>query len=63
MAKVVIEFDTDNDAFDKGNNAEVVRVMRDAARKIEHGIIPATLFDLNGNNIGSLTIDDERGQQ
>lgn len=66
MAKVLIEFDVDNDAFVVGFSAELRRVLSTAAHKVveQRRRKPATvctapesadiLRDVNGNSIGTV---------
>lgn len=57
MSKDVrITIDTGNAAFDDGNReAEVARILREAADRIEAGAEDFTLRDINGNKVGSVT--------
>lgn len=57
--EVKIAFSIESAAFDN-RNTEIARVLRDAARQIEHDIIPSLLWDNNGNRIGEIIIDDEQ---
>lgn len=55
---------TDNAAFDDGNKpAEVVRILRDIADRIEAGAeVPyfyQTILDINGNDVGRYAEKDE----
>ena len=56
MAKLEIQFATDNAAFADGNGeAEIARILRALADKIEDGgrdDMQIYLADLNGNGIG-----------
>ena len=53
---VTLTIDTGNAAFDDGNReAEVARILREAADKIEAGYEDFTLRDYNGNKVGSVT--------
>jgi hypothetical protein len=45
-------FDTDNDAFTGDPTPEVVRILREAATRIESGWSEGTVYDLNGNRVG-----------
>ena len=56
--KIKIEFDTDNDSFQKGFYSEVKKVLSDVENVIEcHGIlieIDSPIYDTNGNKIGKV---------
>lgn len=53
---VTLTIDTGNAAFDDGNReAEVARILREAADKIEAGYEDFTLRDYNGNKVGTVT--------
>lgn len=50
-----IKINTDNDAFQGGNGrAEIARIFRNIADKIEAGESPRTILDVNGNTVGSI---------
>ncbi len=61
---IVIKIRTDNDAFEPDETGEVARILRDAADRIETFALDrqpddnrqVTLYDINGNLVGSLTI-------
>ena len=55
MAKLTMEINMDNAAFEDCNGTEVARMLRDMAQTMdgcdllrEHGL----LFDINGNKVG-----------
>ena len=49
-----IQFSTDNAAFDDDNMRDAIaRILRDIARKVEHGTSNGTVRDVNGNSIGT----------
>jgi hypothetical protein len=51
-----ITIDTGNAAFDDGNReAEVARILRAAADRIEAGAEDFSLRDFNGNTVGHVT--------
>ena len=51
-------FDTGNDAFAGGfGHAEVARILRDAAEKIEKGLTDGGCRDLNGNRVGDFALN------
>lgn len=53
---VTLTINTGNAAFDDGNReAEVARILREAADKIEAGYEDFTLRDYNGNKVGTVT--------
>lgn len=56
---VRIKIETNNAAFGEDPAPEVARILRKAAQDIEeHGIDAAgSLFDINGNKVGTLDID------
>lgn len=57
--KVLIEFDTDNDAFRGNLRGEIRSVIKQAAEKLLDGrILPKSnkLFDSNGNSIGAVQV-------
>lgn len=44
---------TFNDAFAEGGNAEVARILRELANRVEHyGQTEGSLYDVNGNRVG-----------
>ena len=50
---LTIEIETSNAAFADGNEAaELARILREAARKIENGHMGFKLYDYNGNHVG-----------
>ena len=55
MSKLVIEINTDNDAFGDYPAVEITRILRVQAKKIEEwGIEDRPILDLNGTKVGSL---------
>lgn len=58
MSKIIIEFETNNDAF-KGENLcpEIARILCELARKIEDYDRPGDMkvVDVNGNKVGTVT--------
>lgn len=58
MLKIRIE--TKNSAFDetefRGREEECARILRDVAQKIIDGQTYGSLFDINGNNVGSFNL-------
>lgn len=60
MTKFILEIETDNDTFADGNlEEEVARILRKAAAAVEDGIAWCHLYDINGNRVGSYSIDDD----
>lgn len=59
---ITITIKTDNAAFDGDvydRSAEVVRILRALAHKLENagsGCCPASLYDVNGNKVGAVTL-------
>lgn len=54
-----LKIETDNAAFEDDNLlAEVARILRVAADKVEQGDHPASLRDVNGNKVGDLSFDN-----
>ena len=50
---LTIEIETGGEAFADGNEAaELARILREAARKIENGHTEFKLRDYNGNRVG-----------
>jgi hypothetical protein len=50
-----IKINTENDAFQGGNGrAEIARILRELADKIEAGESPRTILDVNGNTVGRI---------
>lgn len=53
MARMVINIEMDNAAFDIDPHAEVARILHDLADRMADGINDVTrIFDANGNRIG-----------
>jgi len=52
---MTITIKTGNDAFAHGNRErEVARILRKLAERIERGITPEVLVDINGNHVGTV---------
>lgn len=47
-----VEIKTDNAAFSDNSNAELARILRELAKRIENGEQHGRLRDLNGNKVG-----------
>jgi len=53
-----LSFDTGNAAFDGGNGPiEAARLLRHTASRIERGTDAGMIFDINGNKVGSWSVD------
>jgi hypothetical protein len=59
MEKIEITIETVNAAFEENDNAEVARILRELADKLESGQNPERLRDINGNNVGTVIITFE----
>lgn len=57
MNELKININLDNDAFypQPRENKEVARILMELAEKIEKGIKPGILHDINGNKVGQVT--------
>lgn len=53
---LLVRIKTDNAAFEEDRDAELARILRIAADKIEHGNETAKLYDVNGNAVGEFKI-------
>lgn len=49
---------TDNDAFSEDAGAEVARILREIAEKVENGSTGSGVLDYNGNRVGQFTLDE-----
>ena len=48
-----LEFETDNAAFDDGNDErEIIRILHAVALRV-HGYREGAIYDVNGNRVGS----------
>lgn len=57
MSKIMIEFETDNAAFEDENLClEIARILGDLARRIESYDHPGDMnvYDVNGNKVGTV---------
>lgn len=60
MFKLTIK--TDNAAFTDDPDAEVARILRAAADRVENGEMPGALRDINGNTVGRFElVGDQEG--
>lgn len=63
---VTITIDCDNAAFEAHADLEVVRILRDLARRIDDGegtplgtsAYPLSLRDINGNTVGTMEVSE-----
>ena len=46
-----LAIDTDNAAFDEGGGAEIARILREVAERIERGDVSGSARDINGNTV------------
>ena len=56
---LIIEIETGNDAFACNETAELARILRVAAGRIENGNMEFRLHDYNGNRVGYCEYDAE----
>ena len=54
-----INFSTDNDAFAGEPATEICRILRQIARRIEHGEFTGGIVDANGNKIGEYDVGED----
>jgi hypothetical protein len=47
-----LTIETDNAAFNDGGNAEVARLLREVAERVEDSTTDGTVKDINGNTVG-----------
>lgn len=59
MAEFRVQFGIDKDAFADQRDAEIARILRDAADHIERGEWQRVVKDINGNTIGDYGINTE----
>ena len=56
MAKFTLEIELDNDAFADDADMEIARLLRDAAKRVNGGLLgrrgEMLLRDVNGNTVG-----------
>ena len=57
MRNVTISIETSNAAFQDGKCGwELARILRDMADQFERGEVPSWPRDINGNNVGRITV-------
>jgi hypothetical protein len=54
---MIIEFSTDNAAFDD-ERVEVVRILQLIAARVENGDVSGVIRDSNGNRVGQWNLTD-----
>jgi hypothetical protein len=54
-----LKFDTDNAAFEDEPRAEISRILRAVARRVDSGADFGRVADENGNSVGSFTYEGE----
>lgn len=54
-----ITVNTDNAAFDENPKAEVARILRSIADKVEAGSEPISVRDINGNKVGTFEVSED----
>lgn len=52
MKKIIIEIETENDAFVGREEQEVARILEGLSYEISQGMRPEKLRDYNGNTVG-----------
>ena len=50
--KFTLNIDCNNAAFEGDTDAEVARILKEVAEKIEGGASSGTISDINGNRVG-----------
>lgn len=56
MSEFRILFKIDNDAFVDGRDAEIARILRDVADRLDEGQSGGNVRDYNGNTVGDFGI-------
>lgn len=56
--KLTLEFNMDNAAFGDGHEYEAARILRKYADNIEAGADYVALMDINGNRVGTMSIEE-----
>lgn len=59
---LTIKIKMDNAAFDGDYQPEVQRILRDLADDIDYKILRRQLHDINGNQVGTVTLTGARGR-
>lgn len=66
MAKVIVQFNTDNDSFKENMNLETRLILEQAWERLVAGdceFHPSSLMDSNGNSVGSVSTEDEEEEE
>ena len=61
--RFTLQMTCDNDAFEAETDAEIVRILREVANRIERGDSYSTfrnIHDANGNIVGTFALKEER---
>tara|TARA_R110002020_G_scaffold59703_1_gene162635 strand:- start:1521 stop:1703 length:183 start_codon:yes stop_codon:yes gene_type:complete len=58
MKGIRLLIDTQNAAFEDYPNGEVARILRELSERIEEGLFPEKLIDINGNTVGYVHIEE-----
>ena len=63
MKSIRILIDTGNAAFAEYPEMELARIFRVLSDQLEHGQIPETLIDSNGNTVGYIHIEEKAAKK
>ncbi len=55
--KIIIDLETDNDAFQQDPPTELMRILLVTISKISGGIDGGPLMDINGNTVGKFDVE------
>jgi hypothetical protein len=61
MSTFRLQIKCDNEAFDGDSQTEIARILRLAAMHVNEGQDSGSLFDINGNRVGSYTLTGGKG--
>tara|TARA_Y100000590_G_scaffold133990_1_gene153270 strand:- start:1156 stop:1377 length:222 start_codon:yes stop_codon:yes gene_type:complete len=59
MKGIRLLIDTRNAAFEDCLNEEVARILRKLSERIDEGVFPEKLIDINGNTVGYVHIEED----
>jgi|GEM_PF-1015535 len=59
MKGIRLLIDTRNAAFEGNPNGEVARILRELSERIDEGVFPEKLIDINGNTVGYVHIEED----
>ena len=59
MKGIRLLIDTRNAAFEDYPNREVARILRELSERIDEGVFPEKLIDINGNTVGYVHIEED----